>query len=345
MSKINEILELTRIRILLFLREPEAIFWVFFFPLVLAAVLGFAFRKTEVEPSRVGMLAGESAEEMMRSLEGAENLQLELVATLDAAEMMLRKGTLDGLIEPTDPPSLRFDPNRPEAEITRLRLLRALDGSRGDEVDAQLRLEPKAEIGSRYIDFLFPGLLGMNLMGTGMWTIGFAVADMRQRKVLKRLLVTPMNRASFLFSFLLSRLVYLVLEIVALVGFAMWVLDVPQRSNFLGFGLLCLLGAFVFSGLGLLAVSRTRTIQGASGIINFMMMPLWLFSGVFFSYERFPEAFHPLCAALPLSALNDGLRAMMLDGQSLWAVAPQLLILAIWGLLAFFVALKIFRWE
>jgi len=344
MSKIDEILELTRVRVTLFLREPEAVFWTFVFPLILAAVLGFAFRKSEVDPSRVGILEGEGSAVLAQQLEGVENLEIELIASREEAAIAMRKGTLDALLGPGDPPELRYDPNRPEAEITRLRVEQGL----GDETaarDREVRLEPAAEVGSRYIDFLFPGLLGMNLMGTGMFTIGFAVADLRQKKVLKRLLVTPMNRGSFLLSFLLARLVFLGLELAVLVSFGIWILGVPFHGGALAFLAISIIGAFVFSGLGLLSVSRARTIQGASGVLNLVMMPMWLCSGVFFSYERFPEPLHPFLAALPLSALNDALRALLLDGQGLFTLGREALVLVIWGLAAFFAALKIFRWD
>jgi ABC-2 type transport system permease protein len=109
-------------------------------------------------------------------------------------------------------------------------------------------------------------------------------------------------------------------------------------------GLLCLLGAIGFAGLGLLAASRVKTIEGVSGMLNLIMMPMWLGSGVFFSYERFPEVTWPLLRALPLTALNDGLRATMIDGASLVEVLPEFWILAAWTVVPFLVALKIFRW-
>ena len=342
MTRLHEILELTRIRTVLFVRQPEALFWVFVFPMILAAVLGYAFQSTEIAPSRVGILSsGDAARELSAALEDAPHLELELFADEDAAALALRNGTVDALLSPGDPPTFRLDPVRREAEVARLRVLLALEGAQEDA----LTLERVSERGSRYVDFLFPGLLGMNLMGTGMWAIGFAVAELRQRKVLKRLLVTPMRRSSFLGSFLLSRLVFLALEIGVLAAFGVWVLGVPLRAGLVQFGALCLLGAMAFAGLGLLAASRVRTIEGASGMLNLVMMPMWLGSGVFFSYERFPEALHPLLRLIPLTALNDALRATMLDGAALASVGTELAILTGWGVLSFVLAVRVFRWE
>ena len=343
MDSLRELLELTRVRVLLFVREPEALFWVFAFPLVMAAVLGFAFRSSEPPPSRVLVLAGPGAVELVARLAAAEGLEAELAGDEQSATRDLRKGNVDIVIEVGTPPALRLDPARQEAVNARLRVEAALrDAADGPPVAVA---RPQVALGSRYIDFLFPGLLGMNLMGTGMWSIGFAIAELRQRKLLRRLLVTPMRRSNFLASFLLARLCFLVLEISVLVSFGVWVLDVPMRAPLFSFALVTLLGAISFAGLGLLAASRVRTIQGASGMLNLVMMPMWLGSGVFFSYERFPEFLHPVLRLIPLTALNDALRGLMLDGDPMGSLLAPLGVLLAWGVLSFVLAVRIFRWE
>jgi ABC-type multidrug transport system permease subunit len=345
MGRLDEIRELTRVRILSFLREPEAIFWVFVFPLVLAAVLGFAFRSGSIEPSKVAVVDGPGTEAMLEILASDEHLEAEVFADREEAENKLRRAAVDGLVVPGDPPRLSFDPVRPEAATARLRVQRALALAVEGAVEPPLDLEPVTETGSRYVDFLFPGLIGMNLMGTGMWGIGFAIADVRRRKLLKRLLVTPMRRSSFFLSFMLSRLVFLLLELVVLVGIGCWLLGVPFRGDFISFLVVTLLGAMTFAGLGILVASRARTIEGVSGLMNFVMMPMWLASGVFFSYERFPDFTHPFLRLLPLTGLNDALRAVMLDGESIVQQGPEVLVMVGWCVLTFVVALKIFRWE
>jgi ABC-type multidrug transport system permease subunit len=345
MGRWGELLALTRVRTLLFVREPEAMFWVFVFPLVLAAVLGFAFRESGPKTSAIAV-DGAGGEALAARLDGDELLEVEIAADREQAELGLRNGRYDALVTPGEPPQVLLDPARPEADVARLRLERRLlqtDG--GAPVDGLLSVTEVKAKGSRYVDFLFPGLIGMNLMGTGMWSIGFAVADLRRRKVLKRLLVTPMRRSSLLLSFLLSRLVWLLAELVVLTTFGILALGVPFRGNALSYVLLCFAGATVFAGLGLLATARARTIEAASGMLNVVMMPMWLASGVFFSYERFPEAVRPALRLLPLTALNDALRALVLDGAGLAGVLPEVAVLAGWGLVAFFTALLIFRWE
>lgn len=345
MAKPREVLELTRMRVLLFLREPEAIFWVFAFPLALAAVLGFAFRSGGVPASRIGVLAGPGAQELSERLARSSALDVERVDDAELARRRLRSGSLDLVVEPAEVPHLRVDPDRAEGETARLRVLDALAPPATDGESAPAVTERVSGLGSRYIDFLFPGLLGMNLMGTGMWSIGFAIAELRQRKVLRRLLVTPMSRPAFLGSFLLARLFFLVVEVGILTAFGTWVLGVPLRGSLAVFALVSVAGAVSFAGLGLLVTSRVRTIQGASGMLNLVMMPMWLGSGVFFSYERFPDFLHPLLRLIPLTALNDSLRALMLDGDAALALGAPLWILLAWGGVSFALAIKLFRWD
>ncbi|MEE9393036.1 MAG: ABC transporter permease [Planctomycetota bacterium] len=355
-GRLSEIVELTRARFLIFLREPEAVFWVFLFPIVLSIVLGFAFRESEPQPSRIGVSKGKGGDEISAMLDRRDGLEVRRPESLEEARRDLRRGRLDALV--TVPglnseaePKIRFDPQRNEAMLARMRIEAALgalkdDGAGRAKSEVQIAaLEPTSERGSRYIDFLFAGILGMNIMGTAIWGIGFGVADMRQKKLIKRLLVTPMRRSSFLLSFVLQRFVFLLLEVTVLMVFGIWVLDIPLAGHIAAFVSLCILGGLCFAGIGLLVASRARTIEGASGIMNFVMMPMWLASGVFFSYERFPDFLHPYLRLLPLTALNDALRNLMLDGETLFQQGPQIAVLTVWFVLCAALALKIFRWE
>ena len=345
MSRIDEIRELTRVRVLSFLREPEAIFWVFLFPLLLAAVLAFAFRSGDIEPSRVIVVDGPDSARLVEAFAVDEHLKIDVLPSRDAAMTKLRTAAADGVVEGGDPPRLSFDPQRPEAETARLRVLRALGLALEGGADPPLDEHLMTEAGSRYVDFLFPGLIGMNLMGTGMWGVGFAIADVRRRKFLKRMLVTPMRRSSFFLAFMNSRLVFLAIELTVLLGFGVWILGVPLRGNLIALVTIALLGAAMFAGLGILVASRVRTIEGVSGLMNFVMMPMWLASGVFFSYEKFPAFIQPALKLLPLTALNDALRAVMLDGASILTQGPELGVMAAWWALCLGIALRIFRWE
>lgn len=347
MLRVDEIRALARVRTLMMFRQPEMVFWVFAFPIVLSMVLGFAFRNAGPVPSPVGLPAGAAADELAARLAADPDLDVRRFAGDAAARVALRGGAIDVLVEPGAAagslPVLHLHPARTEAETARLRVLRVLEGRPAESGAA--RVETVDEAGARYIDFLVPGLLGLNIYGTGLWSIGFGVADARQKKLLRRYLVTPMRRSSYLASFLVFRLLFLTLEMVLLTAFGVWVMGVPLRGSLVAFGLVALFAAVSFAGVGLLSVCRVKTIEGASGMINVATIPVWLGSGVFFSYERFPAAVQPFLQALPLTPLNDAFRAIMLDGAGLGAVLPELGIIAAWGVVSFALALKLFRWE
>ncbi len=338
----NPLVQLTLVRFREFVREPEALFWVFVFPILLAAGLGLAFRNRPAEVLPVGALTPQLA----HALATEKGLSVEQLSE-PAAEQALRTGKVTLVVAPSPGGTViyRFDDTNPEGRTARLLADDAIQRSAGraDPVASLDRL--MREPGSRYIDFLIPGLLGMNLMGSAMWGIGFAIVDARRKKLMKRLVATPMPRAYYLLSFLLSRLVLLVVEVAAVAGFGYLVFGVPLRGSLASLAALCLLGSLSFSALGLLIASRVRTIEAASGLMNVTMMPMWIVSGVFFSSQRFPDALQPAIRALPLTALIDALRTNMLQGGSLLRVAPQMGILGVWLVVCFALALKLFRWR
>jgi ABC-type multidrug transport system permease subunit len=198
--------------------------------------------------------------------------------------------------------------------------------------------------GSRYIDFLIPGLLGLGLMSSGVWGVGWAVVQMRTGKLLKRLAATPMKRSHFLLSFALSRSLFAVLEILFFVAFARLLFDVRMFGSLLSFVALGLFGSLAFGGLALLIASRAGSAETASGLMNLVTMPMMVLSGVFFSASNFPGWMQPLVQALPLTALNDGLRAIMTDGAPVSTLWPQLLVLGVWGFIPFGLAVRYFKW-
>ncbi|HEU5050127.1 MAG TPA: ABC transporter permease [Gemmatimonadales bacterium] len=340
------IVELTLVRLREFVREPEAMFWVFGFPLLLALGLGIAFRNRPPESIPVGVL-GSAPAEIAASLEQGRNLTVERMADESAAAQALRTGDV-ALIVAADSAGgveYRFDPSRPEAAIARLAADEAIQRGAGRRDPLAVREATVSERGSRYIDFFIPGLLGLNLMGSGVWSIGFAVVTARKQKLLKRLVATPMSRSQYLMSFLLSRLFFLVLEVAVLVGFGALVFDVPVRGSFVTLAVVCLVAALTFSAIGLLVSSRAQTVEAVSGLANLVMLPMWIFSGVFFSSANFPKVIQPFIQALPLTATVDALRAHMLRGASLASLSGELLLLAAWLVVPFVVALRIFRWR
>ena len=314
----------------------------FVFPILLAAGLGIAFRNRPAEVLKIGAVTPQLTDSLRR--EKLLNVQQ---FTAREAEEALRTGKVALLALPASSGGVtyRYDDTNPDGRAARLLADAAIQRGAGrmDPVAVTDRL--MREPGSRYIDFLIPGLLGMNLMGSAIWGMGFAIVDARRKKLMKRLIATPMPRHYYLLSFLLSRLLLLVIEVAVVLGFGVWVFGVPARGSLLDLALLCVLGSMAFSALGLLIASRAQTIEAASGLMNVTMMPMWIVSGVFFSSQRFPDVVQPLIKALPLTAAIDALRMNMLQGGSLAQVAPQMGVLGAWLVLCFTLALKLFRWR
>jgi len=338
------LVQLTRARVLEFLREPEAIFWVFLFPVLLALALGIAFRAKPPEPLPVGVEAGAAAAARHADLDVRDRLAPRIVDR-ETGRRELRTGKLALVVLATEPPTYWYDPTRPDSRIARLEVDAALQRAAGrTDAFAATTLE-MTEKGSRYVDFLVPGLLGMNLMGTGMWSVGFSLVQQRSGKLLKLFVASPVRRWYLLAAQLGARLVFLTLEVAVLVVFAVLVLDVPLVGSVVALAATAAIGALAFVGIGLLVSARPKTIEGVSGLMNLVMFPGWIFSGVLFPTERFPDALQPFIQALPLTALNDALRGVMLDGATFAALAPELAILLAWGGLGFVAALKLFRWQ
>src|SRR5437762_132562 len=327
-----------------FSREPEAVFWVFGFPIVLAFALGLAFRNSGPGELQVGVASGPNDRSFAATLDSSPHLAATVLDTA-AARLRLRTGRIALLVVPGEPVVYRYDSTRTESRLARLEVDDVLQRARGRRDPAPARDDRVVAPGSRYIDFLIPGLLGMNLLGSGIWGVGFSVVQARQKKLLKRFMATPMRRSHYLLSFILSRLVFLILEVIALVGFGWLLFGVRVRGSFLTLAGVTILGAFAFAGLGLLVASRARTIEGVSGLMNLVMLPMWILSGTFFSYSRFPTAMIPFVKALPLTALNDALRAVMIDGAAVTALGTPIAIVVAWGAVSFVVALRIFRWR
>ena len=334
-------LALWRLRELL--REPEAIFWVFAFPVILAFALGIAFQNRAPQGLTVAVQTGAGADSVVAALDAADRLR---VVTLDSTEARnrLRSGRVALMIIPGAPLAFAYDSTREESHLARLLANSALQQAGGRRDVREVRDVTVTEAGSRYIDFLIPGLLGLNIMGTGLWGIGFGIVKTRQQKLLKRMLAAPMRKADYLAAQMVARLTFLVAEVGIVLAFGALAFGVPMRGSFLVLAAVVGMGAVSFSGLGILVASRARTIEGVSGLMNLVMVPMWILSGVFFSWSHFPEAMHPLIQALPLTALNDGLRAVLLDGAGAAVVVAPLGVLALWGAGSFVVALKLFRW-
>ena len=330
----------------LFYREPAAMFWTFGFPMILSVALGVAFRNQKPEPVRVAIEAGPAAAHVEQLLAGHPEIHADTLSAEDARQA-LRTGKIAVVVvgEQGASYTYRLDASRPESRLARVVVDDAIEQGEGRSDHATKRDELVTESGSRYIDFLIPGLIGIGLMSSGLWGVGYALTDMRSKKLLKRLAATPMKKGEFLFSFLLIRALFVIIEVPPLLLFARLVFDVRMNGSWLLLALVTISGALCFAGLGLLVSSRTSSSEVVQGLINFVSLPMYMCSGVFFSADRFSAWSQPMVRGLPLTALNDALRRIITDGATAPMIARELGIVLAWGVVSFAVALRLFRWR
>jgi ABC-type polysaccharide/polyol phosphate export permease len=346
-SEYNSLWQLVTVRFKEYMREPEALFWSFGFPILLAIGLGIAFRSKPPDVIHVAVVSSAPSASTLAAALKRDNALAVDVLPEDSAEVALRTGRVALVAAPDTSGAVRYkyDDTRPDARTARLIVNDAAQRGAGRSDPLRVADLKVRERGSRYIDFVVPGLLGMTIMGGGIWGLGFSIVDQRRKNLLKRLVATPMSRAEYLGSYVISRLVMLTIEVGVLLGFSILLFGVPMRGSWGVMATIIVIAALAFGGLGLLIASRSKTIEGVSGMMNLTMLPMWVLSGVFFSSENFPRTIQPIIKALPLTAANDALRANMLRGVGFTGIVMELAILVAWAVVCFSIALKIFRWR
>ena len=346
-----------------FIRRPETVFWVYFFPVLMVLVLGIAFREKPPEKMNVDLVSVGINQHFLRTVptaDGSESTAMidHLAASdqlvvhsndLETAKERLRssKTSLVIISDPSNetPIEYHFDPNSPGSWIARSVVDNQLQVAAGRKNLIDTSDVTETPPGGRYVDFLIPGLLGMGLMGGGLWGVGFALVDMRIRKLLKRLMATPMKRTHFLTGIMMSRIVFMIPQILVLLVFSYFIFGFKVNGNWFSLLFIVFLGAFEFAGIGLLVASRAKTMETVSGLMNLVMLPMWTLSGIFFSYEQFPELIHPFVRWLPLTPVIDSLRDIMLDGRSILTCGPEIMIMTFWTVASFALAMVLFRWN
>ena len=338
---LHPLVQLTLARVREFLREPEAVFWAIFFPILLAAALGIAFRSNPAEVLKVAVTDAELAAALRQdpALDVQHAAEEAALRALNTGKVALLASVAQGEVV------YRYDDANPEARTARMIADRAIQRARGRVDPVAARDDLVREPGSRYIDFVVPGLVGLGIMSNAVWGLGFSIVDARRRKLTKRLVATPMPRSYYLLSYLVWRMMILPVEVGVPIGFGVLVFSVPVRGALIDLAIVAIASSLSFSALGLLIACRARTIEAASGLMNLVQIPMWILSGVFFSAQRFPDAVQPLIRALPLTATIDALRMHMLEGASLLELRSQLAVLAVWAIVCFGVAMKLFRWR
>ena len=343
MIRIAVLREIVRTTFSEFLRTPEALFWTYGFPLVMALVLGISFQAKEKPPVHIGLAPNSGATAMRQALANEPRVLLHELTAQGQREALAR-GEVDLVLDGTPlAPKFWFDPTRPEADLAKVLVESTLRRAASGQDPLQVAVLEERQPGSRYIDFLIPGLIGLNLLGSGLWGLGYRIVEMRQKKLLKRLMTTPMGRAEFLVGFVTARMMLAVPESFLVILFGVLTFGVPVLGSWLAIGALIVLAAACFGGIGLLVAARPRTLEGVAGLMNLVQLPMWLLGGTFFSVKHFPDWLRPVVELLPLTMFNDALRELMRGGAAQVALVP-LLVLAGLAVICFAVAVRVFRW-
>jgi ABC-2 type transport system permease protein len=295
----------------------------------------------------IALVEGPRAAELQAALASEPSVAVELMPA-DRAATRLRAARVllivDGGADASAPIVYRFDPSRPDATAARRAVDDCLQRHAGRKPVWPTRDETAVARGGRYVDWMVPGLLGMQLLSGALWGTAWTIVNARQRRLLKRLAATPMRRSHFLLSFRLAGLLFVPLQVAMLFAFARLAFGVRIQGNLLSVLGLSLFGSWSFAGLGLLCAARAENTETANGLVNLVTMPMFILCGVFFSSAKFPDLLQPLIRLLPLSAFNEALRHIVNDGASLFSQTVPLAILLGWGLVSAVVALRIFRW-
>ncbi|EKR66676.1 ABC-2 family transporter protein [Leptospira weilii str. 2006001853] len=355
--------QLINIQLKEFYREPAILFWAFVFPIAMAGILGIAFKNRGSEEVKIAILENSyQLEELKKILDSTRDKNEKskektlasdsdklpslkfLVLSKNEAIRDLKRGKLNVIVERTQGGKIRFffDTDNPNGQRDYLLILAKI---RSRYTDFELQVDRLDSKGVRYIDYLVPGMLAMGVMNSCLWGVGWNLIEMRMKKLLRRMSATPMSKLSFLISFFFTRLIVTTIESVILLGFTLFTFENALEGSFGAIIMIFLSGNFAFSCIGIFVGSRAANSQVGNGLINAVTFPMMILSGVFFSYQNFPEIVLPIIKNLPLTLMADSLRTVFIEGAGFISVIPAVVGLFVYGIVFLFVGNKIFRWS
>jgi len=341
-----------------FLRNPGIIFWAVFFPILMAWGLGLAFTKQDQLIRNVAWVKNQNNTTVLSEstvkqgdqvniMAGSENAGLTtyrlIPVSMDEAIQMIKKGKATVIFdESPGEVTYHFDSKNPEAQLAYLHLTRYLQNPESSMISAEIK--PIEAAGARYIDFLVPGLISLNIMMSCMWGISYNLIDKRIKKLLRRMVATPMKKSAFMIAQFIARIGLTAMEVSIILLFTFLYFNITIQGGFLPFFVLFLGGNIAFTGIAIFVSSRTSNIQIGNGLINLVIMPMMILSGIFFSYHNFPDWAINLIHKLPLTLLADSIRSVFNEGAQLLEILPAFGILCLVGLAFFSVGIRIYRW-
>jgi ABC-2 type transport system permease protein len=366
----NPMIQLILIHFREFVREPGIIFWSVIFPIAMAWVLGIAFSKQSELIQQIVLIENirdpyppfreflNDAKQITKEIHG-ENLSCfektmisdklgktsyRFISTdWDHGILLLKRGQVN-LILKEYPDSLQyfFDPLNPSAKTNFILLSSSINNEK--LVYETATISPLTQKGNRYIDFLIPGLLALGAMNSLLWGISYALIEMRSKKLMRRMVATPMKKSEFLISFFVARLSIAIIEALILCTFAYFYFRISLQGSFLALATIFLAGNIAFSGLAILISSRTANSRIGTGLINMVTMPMMILSGIFFSYYNFPDFAIPIIQKMPLTMMADSMRAVFIEGAGIKQIAVNSSVLTALGTCCFLIGLKIYKW-
>ncbi|HEY4798192.1 MAG TPA: ABC transporter permease [Bacteroidia bacterium] len=357
----KQFLQLTKIQYLEFFRVPGVIFWALMFPIVMAWGLGLAFNSKGQQERTIAWVqtspVGKIMKDFIHGTINSDKEQVKIVgnkktgfvtyhfvpASWQDATLMVKRGKTPLIIsESTDSVKYFFDPKNPEAQLAYLQLS-AVIGQQSHEENTE-QIQPLDQKGMRYIDFLVPGLMAMNIMFGSLWGISYSLIEKRSKKLLRRMIATPMNKTAFLASYFVTRISLSIIEMLFLLFFSWWYFGITVQGSIPALVSMLIAGNIVFFGLAILLSSRTSNTQIANGIINAVSMPMMICSGIFFSYHNFPDWLTAIIRQLPLTLIADSMRSIFTEGAGFAEIKQALLLLCGTGLILFIVGKRIYKW-
>jgi ABC-2 type transport system permease protein len=373
----NQLWQITTALFKEIIREPGVLFWGILFPILMSLGLGIAFTKKADVIRKVAVITNTGIAKADDTLSvissffqkncektySADNKELKWKLVLKddklgnsifffyemdwkESMMQLKRGTVNVvLLEKNNQPEYHFDPLNPDAQLTYLKLHEYIGGNKIIAAENSENIKPLTVIGTRYIDFLVPGLISMGVMMSCMWGISYGLIEKRSKKLLRRLVATPMKKSHFLISLITVRIGMNFVESIVLFIFALIAFKMTVQGSLSALFFMFLAGNFAFSGIAIFISSNTSKTEVGNGLINFVVFPMMVLSGIFFSYHNFPDWAIPVIQKLPLTMLTDGVRSIFNEGAGYNEVGLSILILTAVGAVFFSVGLKIFKWH
>jgi ABC-2 type transport system permease protein len=343
----NSLVQLIIVQFKTFFREPAVLFWAVLFPIIMAWVLGIAFSNKGESLSTVYVISDSvipekiTGEKVLGEASGNVYKIRFQKASEEEAIRAVKRGLITLFIEVrNDSLIYHFDPRNADAQLTHLVLERSMAGVSSTNTS----IDPLQSTGTRYIDFLIPGMIALGIMNSCIWGIGWTLVENRMKKLLRRMVATPLKKTAFFTSHMITRIVLGTLETILLIVFSYFYFGTRITGSIPAFIVVFLAGIFAFGGIAILMASRTSKAEVASGLVNAITLPMMILSGIFFNYHNFPDWAIPIIQALPLTLVADSIRSIFIEGAGLFDVLRPVLILCAIGLTAFAAGLRAFKW-